>query len=351
MESLYLIHAHSSRSAVLEGKINDLIGVSLLDWDSSVAPLIFSTGFQVSAPFLGPNILLGIWSPLVFLSIIGLFSYVCLTFAPTYFPAWIAVVSFLALYHIFDWSLLATKQRSRIDSAMRGGLSTYDEPSRVADQGFLVFLASLCFGFLPLLVLSLQTHTFLLSSTVSVPLTLIPSVFIGDSILLPLFNSKVWMLLAPALNKLTKSDVVKLIGAAIFSLAISASMMICEHMLWIRDQYTGFLKFSVGHLSPAGLWHLVFSSIEMAIIVWFFIVSLTWSCNSRHFPRKPLLNTWRIFWLYSVLSIADYFFRRVRLSMSGFRLSDAIALSPVVLASGAYLLLWYLTSRRGASRA
>ncbi len=347
MESLYLIHAHSARSAAVENKINQHVNSEcLLLWDSQIAPRIFSPKFQFALPFIGPNILVGVWSLSVFLGLIGLLSYVCWNFAPGYFWLWFSGVLFFSIYHVYDWFLLAIRERPRLDSIVTDGPKSYEDPSWVPGQGLLVFLGTFCFGFLPLLVLSIQTKSFRLSSAVSVPLMLIPSVFLGDSILLPIFNGRAWMLVAPNLHNLSNDLKKLLIVAGVASVVFSTGVMLFEHMLWLKDPYTGFIKLSVGHLSMAGVWHLLFSSMEMAAIAWFLFFALLFMREPQRIPRRALLQTWGVVWLYSMLCIPDYLFRRTRLSLTGVRLSDAIALTPFFLVSAAYLLLWYLTSQK-----
>ncbi len=345
MESLYLLHAHSARAADIERQINRRVEHGLLAWDSEIAPLIFSTSFQFAPPFIGPNVLVAIWSPSIFIGLIGLFSYVCYVFASQWFWPWGAIVWFLTGYHIFDWYLLATIQRNRLDSTMQNfGDKPEDSSKRIAGQALLVFIATLWLGFIPFAVLSLMTHTFLPTSRVSVPLTLVPSVLIGDSILLPLFNRSVWVLVAPNFRSLTKHTRTALLIGGLLSLTISAPIVIYEHILWTRDQYTGFIKLSLGHLSLAGIWHAAFASIEMALLSWFLGISLIWSRDRQRLPRRQLLQTWGIFLVYASLCVPDYIIKRIHLSPQGLPLSDLLALSPIALASGVYLLLRRLSS-------
>jgi hypothetical protein len=176
---------------------------------------------------------------------------------------------------------------------------------------------------------------------------LVPSLVVGDSILLPLFNLRAWMLLGPHLGNLDKRLRMQLVAVGISSIVLCSAIMSYEHVLWKNDPYSGFIKYSVGHLSRAGAWHAVFASFEMALIVWCFFVSCRWA---KRVPRVALLKMWGVFWLYSFLSVFDYLFRRLRLSMHGFRLSDAIGLSAALLGSLAYLLLRYLSADAKSSK-
>ncbi len=152
--------------------------------------------------------------------------------------------------------------------------------------------------------------------------------------------------LAPTLPSLTKRMRMGLLLGGLLSLATCAPIVIYEHILWTRDQYTGFIKSGTGHLSLAGIWHAAFASVEMAVIVWFFGISLVWVRDCQRLPRRPLLHLWCIFWLYAFLCVPDYLIKRIHLMPREMGLSDLLALCPVVLASGAYLVLRYLSSRQ-----
>src|SRR5260370_17212830 len=80
----------------------------------------------------------------------------------------------------------------------------------------IVWAATFLLGSLPFVTLSLATNSFWPDSAVDFPLSLIPSVLIGDSVFLPLFNAVVF--------RIVSRDVVK---RALLSLAIATKLYPC----------------------------------------------------------------------------------------------------------------------------
>jgi hypothetical protein len=201
--------------------------------------------------------------------------------------------------------------------------------------GIIVALVTLGLGFIPFIVLSLMTNSFWPQSSVAVPLTLVPSVLIGDSIVLPIFNGLLYRLLRKAFRTpVTRATKWVLVLYGVLCIAASAGVMIRLHLLWVSDKYTGFIDLMPGQLSTAGIWHVAFSTIQMAIALWFVGVSFWWIREADRLPRIDVLRVWAVFLVYASLSIADFVFNRMFIlsTPATMNLADFLALAPSLLA-------------------
>lgn len=198
--------------------------------------------------------------------------------------------------------------------------------------GTLAALATLATGFVPLMILSVVTNSFWPKSRVLVPVFFVPSVLLGDSVLLPLFNARAAIIVRQVLrDPFVSRRKLHLTIAAIGVGTFSAAVNVYVHRLWVRDQHTGFIALEPGQLSLAGQWHLTFSSLELAFILW-----VLWVCivARKDLDRDEVLRLWRIFLIYSALSIGDFAVWNLLISQSmHFSLTDMIALLPFPLAA------------------
>ena len=194
--------------------------------------------------------------------------------------------------------------------------------------------ATLVVGFVPILILSLLTDSFWPRSRVAVPLSLVPSVLIGDSFILPAFNGVAALALAAgALRNLPERNKLKLYLLAMGSMALSAAVNVYLHLLWMRNGQTGFIALTSGQLSLAGKWHLVFASLQMAFILWFLFVSLTLTPSPERLADSPVPLAWGIFAAYSALALGDFVVWHVVVARSfKFHLADSFALVNLPLA-------------------
>jgi len=201
------------------------------------------------------------------------------------------------------WSLTFASIRLRRD------FSTAEivEPPRheVRLPVWLAPLITLGIGIIPLIVITSASGTFWLHSRVAGPLIAVPSVLIGDSLLLPILNWRIARFLTACLA-------IETLRKAVFrrfwiALLCSSLVSVYASYKWTHDQFFGFIDPTFGQLSFAGWWHLGFTIIEMTLV---FVFVLMWQYTTRHrFNEKTLqlaTMAWNIFLLYALLSIADF---------------------------------------------
>jgi hypothetical protein len=200
-------------------------------------------------------------------------------------------------------------------------------------------------GFIPFLVLSLLTGSFWSRSGVAVPLTLSPSILIGDSVLLPLFNGFAF----PFVWDLVRRSILvrnRVIVSALVGLVLSAALNVYLHVLWSRDAYTGFIDPTRGTLSFGGWWHCAFGSLELVLV----LVFLTTCFSSRErIVGRQILRPWWALLAYSAMSILDAVIMAavVGRPVTQLGLADYFAASPFLLT----IIGFALFRRGGPSRA
>jgi hypothetical protein len=208
--------------------------------------------------------------------------------------------------------------------------------------GWLGAAITLAVGFLPFLVLSLMTDTFWPRSHVSVPLSLSPSILIGDSLLIPLFNWYATPILFKALRSpLPSSTTWRIRVLALLSLLVSTSVNIALHISWTKDAYTGFIDPTLGKLSLGGEWHCLFASVELAFILCFVSVCALLHNDSKRIVPREVLNAWKILIAYTTLPIADAVVMVVIVGrrFSDFSLADFTVLSSLLFGGLTYAFL------------
>lgn len=162
-------------------------------------------------------------------------------------------------------------------------------------------LATLCLGFIPMCVLSLLSDSFWLNSTHAFPLVAIPSILIGDSLLLPIINYKIY-------DSLKLVNIKKQKSAIITAISMFSSLLInsYSHYLWIQDKYTGFMDTEIGRLSIAGWWHWGYSVIQMFLILYFAFVWIDQNTTINETKYKKFTQTWLIFIGFSLLNLPGF---------------------------------------------
>jgi len=173
---------------------------------------------------------------------------------------------------------------------------------------WLVATATVVAGILPLTLIAYSTKSLWIGAPIDSPLILVPSVWLGDSVFLPILNWRIVQFLKAffasqdAANG--RGDFIRsLLPAVLASSAISGY----THYIWTQDKYLGFIDTSYGSLSVGGWWHLGFAIVEMGFV---FTFVLLWrkvaasGANVDVYRRGTLV--WRAFLWYVLLSIADF---------------------------------------------
>lgn len=167
-------------------------------------------------------------------------------------------------------------------------------------SAFLIVVITICAGILPVALLAWRQGTLLLTARVDGPLLAVPSVWIGDLLFIPAFN-------VFALRFLDSESA----GARnwrpwVFSFMLAFCVAGYSHFVWTQDAFLGFIDPLPGKLSAAGWWHLLFTIVEMTLI---FCFVWRWLRAARSADRRLLhqgMVAWRVFGLYTTLSIADF---------------------------------------------
>ncbi len=204
------------------------------------------------------------------------------------------------------------------------------------DAGLIAFVLTLAIGFLPFAVLSIWSGTFWLHSRVAVPLFMVPSVLLGDSLLLPIFNRRAVPLLISMLRgPMSAGTRVWLASAAVVAFLVSIAVSVWLHGLWASDKYTGFVDPVPGQLSAAGKWHLVFSILQMTLVLWFLLAAFTLPA-----PQSEIARAWIVFVVYTILTIGDFAIMHVVIApQRPYSITDLVALLPFPSAVLVYALL------------
>lgn len=207
--------------------------------------------------------------------------------------------------------------------------------------GRIAGVLTLAIGFAPIVILSLRTHSFWPRSSVRVPLSLVPSVLIGDSILLPFFNARAFTLLDRFLRRTgTQTSRGVFVPLALCSLALSAAINVPLHRAWMKDGNTGFIALVPGAMSTAGSLHLLFATLQMGFAIWFLTFCFWQQSQLNEHEIQYTLDTWKVFLLYSSLAIADFGFWHLVISPGiRFSVTDCVALLPLPVSALAYHLL------------
>src|SRR5664279_11366 len=202
-----------------------------------------------------------------------------------------------------------------------------------SNMSTVVSFMTLALGFFPFLIISLATGTFWPRSRVAVPLSLSPSIVIGDGLLLPIFNGMAAAALIPVFGVIAlKRLKVRVAIWGVLLLACSTILNVYLHIRWSQDRYTGFIDPEYGRLSLGGKWHCAFASGELAFIVLLLITCVTFKPDNRQRHRNKVLRLWRVLIGYASMSIADVVFMIifVHRPISELSLPDYFALSPLI---------------------
>lgn len=316
LSSLFLTYLNGSRIAYLENMLNKIVDDDILVWDSKIIPKHYTPNNIIKSGWVNPNILSGFWA---FLFLILISMALCITSYILFRAyAWFYIVPVLLLtgFHIKQWYLLHTigiqNIRENIQNISDFNRSNLKKGFKIMSSDYLVPLITFVLGFFVMLIISIKLNAFWFTSSVDFPLISIPSIFIGDAILLPILNYRLYKLLKnEAILDLFKTYSTAFIILISLSLLLSIAINFSTHLIWIKDSYTGFMDVLPGKLSVAGWWHLCFSIIQLAIIfifigVWYFLYSQGMKAQFAY-----LLNTWKIVLIFSSLSILDFLIRNL----------------------------------------
>lgn len=322
MDLLCQMYMSCSRIAAVEQQINKLLQKKILLWESEIMPswLFFARpalSLQNNKGWVHPIYLLGVWffvSAIATVTALCYLSYVLVpagNFAPLFSLACVALLG----YHLAQWILLHTVGVSRIRtmtfklSSLEQGSALQIDPAvdsisaSTDPNNRAVGWATFCGGFLFFLVSAALMGDLTAHKGIDYPLLYSPSIWLGDSLLLPAIAilSRSAIKNFHVLGPISKSRRYRLIAYGFVSLIGSAWL----HWTWAHDPYLGFLDPVIGVLSFAGWWHLFFTAIQSTL---FLYISDCWV--SPRLKGRPELysqfsRVWMVITLFSFISVVD----------------------------------------------
>lgn len=180
--------------------------------------------------------------------------------------------------------------------------------NRAITKRYYVPVLTVLLGIVPMAALSLSSSTLWFDSKVEFPLFSIPTIFIGDTFLLPWFNYKAFELFAQS-----KFDhKIKTLTLRIIILStVSYLLNLYTHSMWVSDSHLGFMDTELGKLSSAGIWHFWFSVFQIVIVLLFLWISFDFYKQKNTAALIDARKTWFIILIFSQLTIFDFIVKHI----------------------------------------
>ena len=154
------------------------------------------------------------------------------------------------------------------------------------------------------MALSLLEGTFWPSSRYDIPLSVLPTMTLGDAILLPWFNYRAFLAVAAARGAGLRFDR-KLAAYLFISTVMSIALNSVANYAWCHDQFTGATDTVYGQLTLLGWWHYGFSILQMEIIL---LVLGVWCITIRKNSQpahRLFLQAWLVLVAFSFFPLLD----------------------------------------------
>jgi len=300
--NIYLLE---SRNNATERKINKLIGETTI-WDSKFIPF-YNRQFQQYAGWINSSYTIGIW--IFTLIIAALIVHIIVAFTLiqnllyNYFFTSLSITatSFTVIqYILLQWTGASFIERTVLKMS---GITVKEvkTPTNVLIVPVLTFV----FGFFSFAMISLSEGSFWLGGMFDIPMLLVPTILIGDSIFLPIINAKITRFIIDDLG-VQKMHSRFLIFYSIIALLGSLLMSGLSHWAWATDQYTDHISSIYRKLSIGGWWHLIFSIIQTFILFFFPYI---WKKAIDSKDKNLEANCTKIWWWtfgFSLLMVVNY---------------------------------------------
>lgn len=298
------------RINAIERLVNHELGEDLLIWESKIITSIHDVKFShykvwINTAYTYAACLFVIECGLTFLHWM-----LCYKYAPGFLTFYVDITAFCSLFLVYQAYLFNFKAAPHIHNIVMelSGLKEFKKKSGKEYSLFIVPLITIIIGWLSFMTMGLTDQVLISNPADNIKgIISIPSVFIGDLILLPLFNYWFFDLL---LNKVTvkkiKENKPAFLNALIISSIISIAINTTTHMFWINDKYVDFISDNNATLSFSGWWHLIFSTIQMTLIGLFLYTGVFIFRNKL---VDEFLFCKRLYWfllLFSLLSLLDF---------------------------------------------
>lgn len=317
------IYLNGSRIKQIEKLINSHYKKDLLIWESQIIERYYFFKFSKLKLWINPTYILGFsYSLIIFFitTVLIILSYKVLDL--NYFLIYTFLTIVMTIF--FSIQLIEIHRTGKIffDSLFENS-STQTRINRESisfftiiksiNQQYTVPIMTFLFGFFLFFISSLITNSFYLDSPYNYPLLVFPTILIGDSLLLPLFNFRFFRIVKNGdFNGISKMRIFIFTG---LSILLSLIINVFIHLSWIKDSYTGFMDLEIGRLSFAGYAHLIFSILQTTIVFCFIFYSLFIIKNDIA-KFKSIIKTWLIFVFFSFFSVLDFFVQTLHLNIS-----------------------------------
>lgn len=344
------IYLNGSRIKQIEKIINTHYKKDLLIWESEIIDNYYFFKFSKKKLWINPTYLLGFsYIMIIFFITTTLIILSFRVFDKNYFFIYSFITVILTIFFSFQLIEIHRTGKAFFDSLFENSKTTmkvdresisYFKIMMILNKKYSVPILTFLFGFFLFFLSSLITNSFFLDSTYNYPLLIFPTILIGDSILLPIFNYRFFSMLRN--NNFEKISKLKIFIILTFLIVLSSFINICVHLSWIRDNYTGFMDIHLGKLSFAGYSHLIFSILQTTIIFCFIFLSIFYA-NKKVINYKFIINTWLIFVFFSLLSIIDFFVQKWHLNIpiSDFSFFDYISrFSTIIFSLIMLIIIW-----------
>lgn len=317
LDSLSMMALLATRSAQIERLVNEELGSDLLVWDSRIIPRWYASSYAGKGIWIKPQFLLGSWT---FLFVSATNAFLCVIMfnvAPLYAMVFSVCVAAITAFNILQWVLTLVVGSAEMERVVTEPNPTPSQESlevhsaseaslaETLRQTWPIIVVSVLLGPIPMVICSVLTNSFWPSSPHPFPFLKIPSVAIGDSIMLPMFNAYAYRLFqlheSRVRSNFTKSGVM-----IAFVTAFALGVQYWVHTIWANDPYTGFMDLSRGTISFAGWWHLVYAGLETTVVITYLYI---WARTvASHVEAHRMASKgWLWFIAYTSVGIADMF--------------------------------------------
>lgn len=347
------IYLNGSRIKQIEKIINNHYKKDLLIWESEIIDNYYFFKFSKKKLWINPTYLLGFsYSLIIFFITTTLIILSFRVLDKNYFLVYASITVILTIFFsiqlieihrtgkVFFDSLF---EKAEIKMTVNRETISYFNIMTALNKKYAIPILTFLFGFFLFFLSSLITNSFFLDSPYNYPLLIFPTILIGDSILLPIFNYRFFSMLR---NKnFEKISKLKTLIILILSILLSSFINLYVHFSWISDNYTGFMDIELGKLSFAGYSHLIFSILQTAIIFYFISLSIFF-VKKKAINHKLTFNTWLIFVFFSLLSILDFLVQKWHLNIpiTDFSFFDYISrFSTIIFSLIILTIIWLRT--------
>jgi hypothetical protein len=345
MDVLVMLRFNGERLAAIELQINARSGEDLLIWESRAVPHYFAINQIRVGAWIKPNTLAGIWMFLIFILLCVSFCVLAFVFVPMFSYFYVPVVLLVMVFHLYQWMLMLTSGFESLHSYFQPADKT-TTPSRQRTAEILGVLIPVL-TVLEMIIWSAQHGVLWWDSRVVFPLISVPSIYIGDLIVLPIFNFRAATWFKQHVGQYRGRVFARYFAACLLSALL---LNIYLHYQWTHDPYSGFIDITHRWLSAAGWCHFVFSTCEMTFVFVFFVFWVTAFFKGNSSKASDGQSVWGFFVAFSSISIADavvkyrYVFPSWHIAPSA-NLADLLSLTSFIL-SGVVLVVVASVLRR-----